>query len=326
MASNIRNVIIESLADGQFVSGQELANDLSISRAAISNHIAALIDMGLDIYKVRGKGYKLAHPIQLLDKELINKLLIEEGNQSTVETHRIIDSTNSYLLRKLPNQLTDGSVCLAEYQHSGRGRRGRQWHSPFGSHLYLSMYKKLPQGMSQAMGLSLVIGLAIKDCLSQLYQLDVQLKWPNDVYINHEKIAGILIELEGQPTSECHCIIGVGLNINMPQSHQSKIDQPWTDITKHWQQPVNRNELAVSIISKMSKRIDEFLNVGFGCMQKEWCEYDVYYNQPISILTGQNTILGTGKGVNEQGALLLESEGKVKAIYGGEVSVRAASK
>ena len=135
MAKMIREHLIKALADGEFVSGQELGEQLGISRTAISKHIKALTEMGLDIFSVTGKGYKLSQSLNLLNHREILNALPSSDIIPDLEVHSIIDSTNSYLLRRLPNQLTQGQVCLAEFQSAGRGRRGRQWISPFGSQI-----------------------------------------------------------------------------------------------------------------------------------------------------------------------------------------------
>ena len=126
---------IKALANGAFVSGQMLGEELNISRTAISKHIKALISMELDIYSVRGKGYKLSKSLNLLSQKKIIDALPKGNSTPKIEVHSLIDSTNSYLLRRLPNHLSQGQVCVAEYQSAGRGRRGRQWISPFGSQI-----------------------------------------------------------------------------------------------------------------------------------------------------------------------------------------------
>ena len=178
MSKSVREKLIQALVGGKFVSGQDIADELNVSRAAVAKQVNALQDMGLDIFKVRGKGYQLAQPLVLLDKLAIQAALNQLGVNNIVEVHTLIDSTNDYLLRKLPNQVEPGQVCLAEYQSQGRGRRGRQWVSPFGSHLYLSYYRYLAEGMASAMGLSLLTALAISDAIKALYDVQVQLKWP----------------------------------------------------------------------------------------------------------------------------------------------------
>ena len=174
MAKAVREHLINALASGEFVSGQEIGKQLGISRTAISAHVKSLVTMGLDIFSVTGKGYKLAQPLQLLNKRMIQQLMSNQNIDNTahllpeIEVHSLIDSTNDYLMRRLPNRLSQGQVCLAEYQSAGRGRRGRQWISPFGSQIYLSMYWYLEEGLSAAMGLSLLSALAVMRSLRLL--------------------------------------------------------------------------------------------------------------------------------------------------------------
>jgi len=322
MARIVREYLIQALANGQFVSGQELGKQLNISRTAISKHFKALTDMGLDIYSVTGKGYKLSEPLSLLSQSNIVNALPSGDVIPVVEVHSLIDSTNSYLLRRLPNQLSQGQVCLAEFQSAGRGRRGRQWISPFGSQIYLSMYWYLEQGLSAAMGLSLVAALAISDAIYELTSIKVQLKWPNDVYLDGVKLAGILIELEGQALEPSHSVIGIGLNLNMPEQAAQKIDQKWTDLQSHSKRKIDRNALCTKIIHFLLKRLHQHQNEGLAVMLEEWHTQDLYLNKRVKLLTGERVTKGICRGVNGQGALMLEVDGQVKPIYGGEVSLR----
>ena len=318
----IRETLIQKLVKGEFLSGQALGDELGVSRAAISKHIAALQDMGFDIFSVTGKGYRLAEPIELLSEEKIVSHIEQSNITAKVEVHNVIDSTNSYLMRRLPNQNTPGQVCIAEYQSAGRGRRGRQWISPFGSHIYMSMYWSLEQGMSSAMGLSVVAALAVSDAIKALYKTDVELKWPNDIYFKGVKLAGILIDLEGQAMEPCHCVIGIGLNINMPAKSAELVDQPWTDLSSAIGVEIDRNVLAASIISALIKRLEVHSETGINTMVAQWHEHDVYFNKAVSLITGDKVTRGICRGINAQGALLLEVNGKVSPVYGGEVSLR----
>ncbi|MCI4156214.1 biotin operon repressor, partial [Dickeya dianthicola] len=145
--------LISILSDGEFYSGEYLGELMGMSRAAINKHIQTIREWGLDVFTVTGKGYALSAPIQLLDAEKIRSQ-IESGNIAVLP---VIDSTNQYLLDRL-DSVSSGDACIAEYQHAGRGRRGRKWFSPFGSNLYLSLYWRLEQGPAAAVGVSLVIG------------------------------------------------------------------------------------------------------------------------------------------------------------------------
>lgn len=322
MVDTVRESIIKALAAGDFVSGQQIGEQLNISRAAISNHIKVLIEMGLDIYSVTGKGYKLSKPLNLLCQQKIIQGLQQEDLQLDVEVHRLLDSTNNYLLNRLPNNLSQGLVCLAEYQSAGRGRRGRQWISPFGSQLYLSMYWYLEQGLSGAMGLSIVAALAVSDAIYELTSLQVQLKWPNDIYLEGVKLAGILIDLEGQALEPSHSVIGIGLNLNMPAKSAQAIDQKWTDLQTHFDGEIDRNILASIIIRCLFKRLNQHQREGLSAMLDDWHKHDFYLQRRVMLITGEKSTHGICHGINNQGALMLEIDGQVKPIYGGEVSLR----
>ena len=322
MANGVKEQIIKALANGDFVSGQTLGETLNISRTAISNHIKALNEMSLDIYRVTGKGYKLSKPLNLLNQESIVNGFKKNSFIPKIEVHSIIDSTNSYLLRRLTTPLSQAQVCIAEYQSAGRGRRGRQWISPFGSQIYLSLYWYLEQGLSAAMGLSLVSALAVSDAIYALTNVKVQLKWPNDIYIGGAKVAGILIDLEGQALEPSHSVIGVGLNVKMPTLAAEKIDQKWTDLQRHTQKPIDRNLLSAQIIIHLVNRLNQHHTEGLVKMVDEWNKLDFYMNKDVILLTGERTSKGTCRGVNSQGALLLEINGHIKPIYGGEVTLR----
>jgi BirA family biotin operon repressor/biotin-[acetyl-CoA-carboxylase] ligase len=330
MTKTVKEHLIKSLASGQFVSGQLLGEQLGISRTAIAKHIKALTEMGLDIYSVTGKGYKLSQPLYLLEKEKIIDLfasdktdeLTSQTSLPLIEVHSLIDSTNDYLMRRLPNQVTSGQVCLAEYQSAGRGRRGRQWISPFGSQIYLSMYWYLEQGLSAAMGLSLVTALAVSDAVKVHSGVQVQLKWPNDIYLDGVKLAGILIDLEGQALEPSHCVIGIGLNLHMPEASGKLIEQKWTDLQSHSEVRIDRNGLSAELIIALRKRLKQHQQVGLTPMLDEWHTHDAFLGKRVKLITGERVTHGICRGVNNQGALLLEVDGQVKPIYGGEVSLR----
>ena len=175
--------LIGILADGEFHSGEQLGEQLGMSRAAINKHIQTLRDWGVDVFTVPGKGYSLPDPIQLLNEELI-KSQVDTGSVTVLP---VIDSTNQYLLDRI-EILQSGDACIAEYQQAGRGRRGRQWFSPFGANLYLSMFWRLEQGPAAAVGLSLVIGIVMAEVLRELGAEEVRVKWPNDLYLNDRKL------------------------------------------------------------------------------------------------------------------------------------------
>lgn len=310
--------LISILADGAFHSGEQLGESLGMSRAAINKHIQTLRDWGVDVFTVPGKGYSLPEPIQLLNKDVIRKQVID-GNLAVLP---VIDSTNQYLMERLA-ELRSGDACVAEYQHAGRGRRGRQWFSPFGANLYLSMYWRLEQGPAAAVGLSLVIGIVMAEVLHELGAAEVRVKWPNDLYLRDRKLAGILVELTGKTGDAAQIVIGAGINLAMRSVATDIVNQGWINLQEAGIQ-VDRNELAVRLIKQLRLSLTQFEQEGLAPFLLRWEKLDNFINRKVKLIIGDKEIPGISRGINEQGALLLEQDGVIKPWMGGEISLRPA--
>ncbi|MFY8352895.1 bifunctional biotin--[acetyl-CoA-carboxylase] ligase/biotin operon repressor BirA [Pseudoalteromonas sp. SSM20] len=316
--------ILQALKNGEFISGQLLGEQLGISRAAVAKHIKSLCELGLDIYKVNNKGYCLKQEIALISKpELQAEYQKLSGQVGNFETFASIDSTNTELMQRIASKqvLTSGAVVVAEMQNAGRGRRGRVWQSPFGANLYYSYYWLLDDGLQAAMGVSVAVGLAVFDCIKALYNVEVSLKWPNDILVNNQKLAGVLVELDGQPEGPCHLVIGIGLNIAMPESASEHIDQAWVDL-KRLGLEVNKNELAAALTYYLEQRLAQYQATGLSEMYSEWNKVNAFAEQLITLNTGQKTWQGICVGIDKQGGLVLRQDGIEKTYYGGEISVR----
>ncbi|MCY9856209.1 bifunctional biotin--[acetyl-CoA-carboxylase] ligase/biotin operon repressor BirA [Vibrio mediterranei] len=312
---HVKLAILEQLSQGGFHSGEMLGEQLGISRAAVSKHIKGIRDWGVDIFRVQGKGYQLAAPMELLSKEKLSRTVT-----SPFELIPIIDSTNQYLLDK-QNSLESGAVCISEYQSKGRGRRGRQWVSPFGSNLYLSMYWKLEAGMAAAMGLSLVIGVAIVEALEQLGIDGVKLKWPNDLYFNDKKLAGILVEMSGQAGGAANLVMGMGMNLNMGEQVEG-IDQPWTSLNEVADKPFSRNDLVVAFIKAWQTALEDYEMCGLHGFVERWNRHDNFLDREVRLVMGNRDIQGIVRGIDATGAVLLETEAGIQPFIGGEISLR----
>ena len=320
-AARSRTLIINRLADGEFCSGEALGEITGVSRSAIANHIKYLSTIGLDIFSVKGRGYKLAKPIQLLkqDKILSHASIIKA---SQLEVLSIIDSTNTLLKSKL-ERVDKGHVCVAEAQTDGRGRRGRTWISPFGSSIYMSMAWSFAGGYQSMVGLSLLVGIGINRVLKKHGVDDCKLKWPNDVFYEGKKLAGVLVEVEGQVGSDASAVIGIGINVDLP-SHVDGIDQPFTDIFTAIGSEVDRNVIVADLIDTLFEMLHLFEDKGLAPFIPEWETADLFYDQYVYLIAGSNQIHGISKGINESGALMLECNGKLTPHHGGEISVRQA--
>lgn len=324
-AVNLDEQLIQRLADGQFHSGQDLATELGVSRTAINKHMNTLEGFHLDIFRVHGKGYRLAQPLQLLQSEQLQAAL--PANSAPLYVKHVTTSTHDdlkILLSNAPNHiLMSGTCVLAEMQTHGRGRRGRNWLSPFGSNLYASFYWPLPNGLNSALGLSVAVGLGLAQLLQHAGIEGVSVKWPNDVFIQGNKVAGILIELEGEPTGMGHALIGIGLNLNMPDRLLDAIGQPFTDVQQHLNEPLDRHVWAANLILHVRSILARFEEQGLHKLTHEWQRLDHFYGKPIRVLLGQHEQQGIGQGIDDHGALLVRQENGLKRYFGGEISIRA---
>lgn len=314
--------LLSLLSAEQFLSGKELAQQLGITRSAIARHVKELSLLGVDIFSVKGKGHKLAQPLDLIEEDKLAHML-QGVRPESAELHvfPMIDSTNQFWLTRKNETIASGSACFAECQTAGRGRRGRQWQSPLGAALYFSMWWRSTSNLSELMGLSVAVGLAVTRWLNRL-QVPAQVKWPNDVYVEGQKIAGILVELEAAANGCGQAVIGIGLNVALPSSAAEQIDQAWTQLSDHLPQALSRTELAASLYQALFECLSQFELNGLESAIQDWAHYDYFYNQPIRLLMGQHEIHGICRGVDGHGALLVEGAEGIKSYFGGEISVR----
>ena len=310
----LRN-LLQILSDGNFHSGEELGTQLGVTRAAVWKQLKKLEALNIPLSSVKGKGYRLSDAIQLLDEDVIKNNV--SGRLDCLEVLLNTESTNSYLLDKASDHMGKRYAVLSEKQESGRGRRGRTWVSPFGKNIYLSVAFDLQGGVEVLNGLSLVIGLAVIRVLKDLGLTDAELKWPNDIWIDSRKAAGILVELQGEATTGWRVVAGVGLNVCMDERDGIGIDQPWVSIADSIS--CSRSKLAGMMISTLVDVMGDYQEKGFESFMSEWEESDFLKGKSIQSSGG---VSGIDAGINAQGALLVEtSEGK-SCINAGEVSVR----
>lgn len=311
--------LLELLKDGRFHSGQALGIALGISRSAVWKQLQHLeAELGLSIHKVRGRGYQLAAPLTLLDP-----LAIRERAPAcdwSVLVFDSIDSTNAEALRAIERGQAAPFLVLAERQTAGRGRRGRKWASPFAENIYYSLVLRIEGGMRQLEGLSLVVGLAVMQALRELGIPAAGLKWPNDVLVGQKKIAGILLELVGDPADVCHVVLGVGINVNMQMTDE--VDQQWTSMRLESGKAFDRNHLVAVLGEKLQAYLNRHQIGGFSAIQAEWEQNHLWQGRAVSLIAGVNQIDGEVLGIDSQGALRLKVDGVEKVFSGGELSLR----
>jgi len=310
------SLLLECLADGQFHSGEELGALLGVSRSAVWKQLQGIEQRtGLSFFKVPGKGYRLAEPLNLLANSRI------DFDEWPIEILDTIDSTNAEALRRVMGQRGHAPfVLLAEHQTSGRGRRGRAWVSPYAKNLYLTAAVTIHGGIKQLEGLSLVVGLAVVSALKKLSLVDAGLKWPNDILLFGRKLSGILIELSGDPADSCTAIIGIGLNVNMRNA--DNIDQPWISLYEALGRPVDRNQLASNVLHELSDCLKLHQSHGFAALRDSWEANHLWQGREVILSAGANQIEGKVLGVGLDGSLRLNVNGYEKSFNGGELSLR----
>ncbi len=239
----------------------------------------------------------------------------------TLEIHQKIDSTNQYLLSKSAPQNQQFQVCLAEQQSNGRGRRGREWFSPDAANLYLSIAKTSHLTLSEAAGLSILTALSTVQTIRK-FGVDAGLKWPNDIYCQNKKLAGILLEVHGLSSNQIKVVIGIGINVNMPLKPQ--IDQPWIDMqqTTNQTKAIDRNQLAATLLNQLIDDIADYEKNQLTHFYPQWQQYDIWFDQTVCLQFADHEIIGINKGINNKGYLRLLINNEIQYFYAGEVSLR----
>jgi BirA family biotin operon repressor/biotin-[acetyl-CoA-carboxylase] ligase len=316
MQHNLVFKVLDVLSDGKFHSGESIAKTFDISRVSIWNAIKKAEEFGVEIYSVRGRGYKLIQPIMLLKKPSIEQVMGEIHHWFNLEIFDVMDSTNSYLMEKASLGHPHASVAATHIQTKGRGRRGRSWQSALGESLTFSLLWRFNGGAATLSGLSLAVGVAIIRSLHRFGVLSAQLKWPNDVLSNGAKLSGILVEGSILPDGTFGAVIGCGINVS---SHPLDTPYPATDLAEQglW---ITVEDLFAALAQSFRTNLDCFdKGNGFSYIRSRWIEHARGIGGPISVRQANDVIEGTFHGLDDQGKLLLAQDGKVTAIIAGDV-------
>lgn len=320
--------LIRLLSDGEFHSGEQLGERLGVSRAAVWKQLKKLESLGIAMQAVKGQGYRLAEPLELLDGSRIVAGLSRESRLHLVRlfVEETLPSSNAFIRQRFEQGAGHGEVCLVEQQSAGRGRRGRAWTTPWGRTLMLSLGWRFEGGVAVLEGLSLAIGVVLAEVLERR-GVRARLKWPNDVLLESAsgqlgKLAGILVEVSGDAGGPCEVVLGMGINVDLPESFRAGIDQPVAAV--HDQAPgLSRNVLAIELIESLLGMLANFEQYGFAGWQERWNARHAYTGQAVDILRGSERESAVAEGVDASGNLWVRQGERRLSIAGGEVSVRA---
>jgi BirA family biotin operon repressor/biotin-[acetyl-CoA-carboxylase] ligase len=318
--------LLRLLSAGEFVSGQQIADTLGVSRTAVWKQLNRLGELGLELESVKGRGYRIPGGLDLLDRDAVLAAMDNEARAllRELDLRDSVGSTNAEAMARVAAGAGSGYVCTAEQQQAGRGRRGRSWISPFGRNLYLSVVWEYSQGAAALEGLSLACGVAVARALATCDVPPVQLKWPNDILHDGAKLGGILLEMTGDAAGVCQVVVGIGLNVNMPRAEG--IDQAWTDLARVCdERPPSRSMLLGVLLTELLPLLSTFEASGFAPWREAWCALDAFADAPVVLHSGDKQLAGTARGVDARGALQLETAAAgIQSVFGGELSMRPA--
>ncbi len=319
--SAIQVKLLSLLADGKYHGGNGLGLQLNVSRTAIWKHLGHFLKLGLPIERHSKLGYRLNTSTILLNENTIRQHLSQAFNPLLqVHLFETIDSTNRFLKELPASPLVE--VCCAEMQTQGRGRFGRQWHSPFGVNIYCSIRWRFNCDLSELSGLGLVVSLAVHATLIHcIGDQGIQIKWPNDLLWNGKKICGSLIEMIGENNGGVDVIIGIGLNVN--QQSSSSIDTPWSSLVEMTGRCFDRNILVAELLKQLHQHLELFIAQGFRCFQPDWQKVDYLKGEMINITQPTKTLSGMAMGVNVMGQLLLlDDDNRLHCLSAGDTSLK----
>ncbi|MGH8110949.1 MAG: biotin--[acetyl-CoA-carboxylase] ligase [Rhodanobacteraceae bacterium] len=316
--------VLTLLGTGTCCSGPELARRLGISTSTVRRQVAALRAAGLDVRTGR-RGYRLTRPLDWLDPAAIVAGLPEpvRVRVGVLENHWRVDSTSSECLRRaleLPNR----SFVFADWQVAGRGRRGRDWISPPGVNLQVSCFKRFAGGYAALSGLSLAAGIAAAEALGDCGVVGVGLKWPNDLVHDDAKLGGILVELGGDSAGPCHAVIGIGINVRVPESVKRRLARPCADVAGLVRSTApSRNALAAALVARLVETLDAFGADGFSAFAAAWAGHDALVGRRVRVEGARGAFEGVAEGVDVRGALRVRCPDGVRDVDSADVTVRA---
>lgn len=323
--------LMRLLSDGEVHSGEQLGEALGISRAAVWKQLKKLEALGVELVAVKGRGYRLARRLEPLEGAKIVERLPAQARHHLARlfVEDQLPSSNEYLRQRFEQGAGHGEVCLVELQTAGRGRRGRVWSTPWGQSLMLSLGWRFESGIAVLEGLSLAVGVVVAQVLEQ-YGVAPKLKWPNDILLSEQgdaasdelgKLAGILIEVTGDAAGPCEVVIGMGMNLWLPETQRAAIDQPVAALFERLP-TISRNQLASEVVAGLLAMLADFEQNGFGAWRDAWNQRHAYAGLPIRVIQGQQTSEAVAGEADESGNLWVTESGHSRRLAGGEISVR----
>jgi BirA family biotin operon repressor/biotin-[acetyl-CoA-carboxylase] ligase len=315
---------LRRLADGRFHSGEEMARSFNRSRATLSEALKRAPEMGIELFSIPGKGYRVGEPIDFLDGSAIARALAARAPRVHLDVVDEIESTSTRLLELASAGAPSGTCLAAEWQSSGRGRRGRAWVSQLGGSLTFSLLWRFDRGAGHLGGLSLAVGEAVARALSTCGVPRVQVKWPNDVVLDFRKLAGILVETSGEMQGPSVAVVGVGVNYRLSERVLDRIDQPVADVWQSIETPPPRSDVLVEMLVSLCSALDAFDREGFAASRAAWRALHAYQGRRVRVSAGREAPFDADVvDVAPDGALLVRTaDGRTLPLASAEITLR----
>lgn len=311
-------------AGENFISGESIAGELKISRTAVWKHIQKLRDNGYEILSRERRGYKLKDAPDLLLPSEIQIGLETEIIGKKMEYHPSVDSTNRVAKALAYHGAEEGTIVVAEEQESGKGRLERNFYSPCGKGIWFSVILRpniLPKDASK---LTLMAAVAVAEAMKR-FDLEAQIKWPNDILFDGRKLVGILTEMTGELAKISYMVIGIGINVNISRDEfPEELREIATSLSEMKGDKLSRVELFRAVLEEFDKFYREVKASGFNKVIERWKIYNVTLGKNIRVISAGDGEIFTGKAIdlNSDGALVVETAQGLRIVYAGDVSIR----
>lgn len=325
--------VVRLLADGALHSGERLADGLGVTRAAVWKSVAELRERGIAVTSHERRGYQLARPVELLDVAALRASAQAAGLALPADSTVLFEvpSTNEYLRAAEPPPPGAPRLVFAEWQTSGRGRRDREWLAPFGSGVTFSIGWTFAEMPADLAALGLALGVCVVRALRAMGAADLQLKWPNDIVHAHRKLGGLLLQMRSEAGGPAYVVAGLGLNLQLPDATRdalrtSPLATPATDLADACGGTAPpRITVAAQVAGEMLAGLGRFAQSGFTPFAAQWSACDSLRDEPVTVLRHDGQFEGIARGVDAEGALVVEAGGRIEKVHAGDVSLRRAA-
>ncbi len=315
------SILLHCFESDKPVTVENLLQISGLSVEEIADICDWLIEIGVPLVRMPSQHLRLARSIIPLDIDRIQRAVSEFDAvmASRLEIFDAIDSTNQHLMRLPRSRLRHKQVCLAEYMTAGKGRQRKKWHGGAYENVMISIAWNFESEIGRLTGLSLAVAVMVVRCLRQFCDAPFKLKWPNDVLIDGRKLSGILIELR-----ETMAIVGIGINCHMTETEKSMIDQPVASLNEFLEQPIDRNQLVLTLLKELASGLERFSSAGLEPFREDWMRLHAHQGRWVRSL-GTPSQEGVALGIDHSGSLLVRlKSGELAPVRAGELEILPA--